>query len=330
MTEAVAIERLSQTMLAFFDAHAARGDSMTLVTVLSTEGSSYSKAGHPLLVSDSGELAGLLSGGCLENHLIERCGETLRSGEPRLIEYDLRDDDELFGLGVGCEGVMRVLLYPTFSADDYAPIGRIRRLLRDRQFVDLDVRSGESARHLRWIRPARLLVLGAGPDALPLLQMCRSLGWRVTVNDHRPAWIARVAADETTRVSQAAPGNLAREVDLGDFDAAIVMSHNLDADCDYLAQLATTDVGFVGLLGPPHRRERILGKIGQSSLLEGRLRSPVGIRIGGRGPGAIALEIVAELQAYFCDLDKRLATAARSDGVSISIDAGSNATVTTA
>ena len=107
------------------------------------------------------------------------------------------------------------------------------------------------------------------------------------------------------------------------------MSHNLDADCDYLAQLATSDVDFIGLLGPPHRRERILAKLPELSLLEDRLRSPVGTRIGGRGPGAIALEIVAELQAYFCDVDKRLATASRSAGVSISIDAGSKATATT-
>ncbi len=330
MTEPVATERLSQAMLAFFDARAARGDSMVLVTVLSTEGSSYSKAGHPLLVGASGELAGLLSGGCLENHLIERCEETLRDGEPRLVEYDLRNDDELFGLGVGCEGLMRVLLYPMHKANDYAPVAPVRRLLKDHEFVDLDILSGESDWHVRWIRPASLLVLGAGPDALPLLQMCQSLGWRVTVNDHRPTWAARVAANETTSVMQAAPGELAQDVNMRDFDAAIVMSHNLEADCDYLAQLASSDVGFVGLLGPPHRRERILGKLQRSSSLEGRLRSPVGTRIGGRGPGAIALEIVAELQAYFCDVDRRLAAASRSAGVSISSDAGSNAMVTTA
>jgi len=317
-------------MLAFFDAHASRGESMVLVAVLSTKGSSYSKAGHPLLVSETGELAGLLSGGCLENHLVERCGETLHGGEPRLIEYDLRDDDELFGLGVGCEGVMRVLLYPMLAAGDDAPIPRVRQLLQNNEFVDIDVRSGESAWHLRWIRPASLLVLGAGPDAVPLLHMCRSLGWRVTVNDHRRAWLERITADETTTVAAAAPENLAREIDLRDFDAAIVMSHNLDADCSYVAQLASSDVGFVGLLGPPHRRERILGKLQDSSSLEGRLRSPVGTRIGGRGPGAIALEIVAELQAYFCSIDERLAASSRSAGVSISIDAGSSAPVMTA
>ena len=307
-------------MLAFFDAHVARGEPLVLVAVLATEGSSYSKAGHPLLVSYEGELAGLLSGGCLENHLIERCGEALRDGEPRLVEYDLRDDDELFGLGVGCEGVMQVLLYPMLPANDYEPVAGIRELLQARDFVDLDVQGRRGAWQMRWVRPVNLLVLGAGPDAVPLLQMCRPLGWRVTVNDHRPAWIARVTADEMTTVAAVAPENLAHEVDLSGFDAAIVMSHNLDADRSYLAQLASSDVGFVGLLGPPHRRERILETLRRPSSLDGRLRSPVGTKIGGRGPGAIALEIVTELQGYFCDEDRRLARASRSAGVSISID----------
>ena len=316
-------------MLAFFDAHVARGEPLALVAVVATEGSSYSKAGHPLLVSYAGELAGLLSGGCLENHLIERCAETLHSGVPSLLEYDLRDDDELFGLGVGCEGVMRVLLYPMLPAGAYEPVAAVRELLRTQDFVDVDVQCGQQKWQMRWIRPANLLVLGAGPDAVPLLQMCRPLGWQVTVNDHRPAWLARMTADETVTVAATAPANLAQEVELGNFDAAIVMSHNLDADADYLAQLASSDIGFVGLLGPPHRRERLLETLGQTSLLDGRLRSPVGTKIGGRGAGAIALEIVAELQAYFSDLDRRLSTAARSAGVSISIDAASNSTVVT-
>ena len=95
MSEFVPTERMSQPMVAFFEAHFERGTSLALVTVLSTEGSSYSKAGHPLLVSSDGDLAGLLSGGCLENDLIERCKAALRNDAPCIVEYDLRDDDDV-------------------------------------------------------------------------------------------------------------------------------------------------------------------------------------------------------------------------------------------
>jgi xanthine dehydrogenase accessory factor len=95
---------------------------------------------------------------------------------------------------------------------------------------------------------------------------------------------------------------LGETLDLGHFDAVIVMSHHLASDRQYLKCLAESSIGFIGLLGPPHRRDRLLGEIGESrERLEDRLHSPVGRRIGGRGPEAIALEIAAELQEYFSE-----------------------------
>jgi len=92
---------------------------------------------------------------------------------------------------------------------------------------------------------------------------------------------------------------LGENVDLAAFDMAIVMSHHLVSDRGYLAQLAEVPVGYVGLLGPPGRRDRLLAELGAAAKkLEGRLRGPAGIQLGGRGPGPIALEIVAEMQAY--------------------------------
>jgi xanthine dehydrogenase accessory factor len=78
------------------------------------------------------------------------------------------------------------------------------------------------------------------------------------------------------------------------------MSHHLDSDRGYLAQLATSGLPYVGLLGPAHRREKLLRDIGPAAdTLRGRLRAPIGLDLGGRSPEAIALAIVAELQAFF-------------------------------
>ena len=318
-------------MLTFFDERVANDDALALVTVLATEGSSYSKAGHPLLVGADGELAGLLSGGCLENDLVEHCKKAIREGTPRLVDYDLRGDDDLLGLGVGCEGVMRVLVQPMSVENDYAPVAGALSLLRSHPCVDVDIQSGPDAWKIRWVRPARVLVLGAGPDALPLLEICKSLGWAVTVNDHRPAWIESVPRGNAVEILNTPYRDLGTSVDLNSFDATIAMSHNLEADRAYLVQLAKSDIDFIGLLGPPHRRDRILGELADVAHdLDGRLRSPVGRMIGGRGPASIALEIAVELQEYFCALDQHLAAADKSAGVSISIDAGSNSTASTA
>ena len=148
--------------------------------------------------------------------------------------------------------------------------------------------------------PLRLLILGAGQDADPLVTFAVALGWEVAVSDHRSAAIVRLG-DRGAASAQCVPtGEIASHFDLGRFDAVIVMSHNLEADRTYLVTLADAQVDFIGLLGPPHRRDRLLREIGPAAdKLQGRLRGPVGKQIGGRGPAAIALEIAAELQAYF-------------------------------
>ena len=75
------------------------------------------------------------------------------------------------------------------------------------------------------------------------------------------------------------------------------MSHHLASDRSYLEQLAATEVRYIGLLGPAARRNRLLSELGETGqALEGRLHGPAGIDLGGRGPAAIALSIVAEVQ----------------------------------
>jgi len=135
------------------------------------------------------------------------------------------------------------------------------------------------------------------PDAEPVVRFAAELGWRCTVNDHRPAYVANgdfAGAEKTLCVPAA---ELADSVELATYDMAIVMSHHLDSDRSYLRQLAAVDLRYVGLLGPAHRRRRLLGELGEAAGgLAGRLRGPAGLDLGGRGPGPIALSIVAEMQ----------------------------------
>ncbi len=107
--------------MSFFYERVARKQSFALITVLSTHGSSYSKAGHQLLIDDVGDVQGILSGGCLERDLAERSINAISTMTPEVIEYDLSADEELFGLGVGCEGSMRVLIQPLSADSAYEP-----------------------------------------------------------------------------------------------------------------------------------------------------------------------------------------------------------------
>jgi xanthine/CO dehydrogenase XdhC/CoxF family maturation factor len=145
--------------------------------------------------------------------------------------------------------------------------------------------------------PPRVLVLGAGPDAEPLVRFAAELGWRCTVVDHRDAYIESGSFAAAEKVMCQPAGDLSEALDLSHYHAAVIMSHHLASDRSYLEQLAGTDMRYVGLLGPAARRDRLLSELGERGRsLAGRLRGPAGIDIGGRGAAAIALSIVAEVQ----------------------------------
>ncbi len=303
-----------------------------------------------MLIDGNGESCGLLSGGCLESDLAEHARSVLNDGSARVVEYDLRSSDDLiWGLGLGCEGAMRIFLQRLAPADGYAPLTEIARAYAGRQplafatvirsnvpgwpagrvaFADgkasdaiaaslaersrglmqrkapaalVEIGSGESALTAfvdAIDLPPRILILGAGPDAAPVVGAINAVGWLVTLFDHRPAYAVAAHFPQAERVATAAAGELSTTVDLRQFDAAVVMSHNLVSDLAYLRQLAATLVGYIGLLGPAPRRHRLLAELGaEAGRLEGRLFGPVGLDIGARTPEAIALAIVAEIHA---------------------------------
>jgi len=295
-------------LIGFFERHRARNDGLVLATVIATEGSTYSKAGAHMLIDAEGRFKGMLSGGCLEGDLAVRARAVLETGKALAVTYDLaRDDEELWGLGVGCDGLMRVLLQPLDV--DYEPFAAIARILEGDDEAALTVRfdppvdvDGAALDRLdiRVTPPPNVLLAGGGLDAEPLVRMAAELGWRCTVVDHRPAYIDGNDFS-AARASLCMPADaLSKELDLESFDMAVVMSHHLTSDRSYLRQLARSGIGYIGLLGPDGRKRRLLSELGDDAGgLGSRVHGPAGLDIGGRGPASIALSIVAQMHAYF-------------------------------
>jgi xanthine/CO dehydrogenase XdhC/CoxF family maturation factor len=183
----------SVKLLEFFEARKTRGEPLVLVTVFETAGSTYSKAGAQMLVDQNGVFRGMLSGGCLEGDLAVRAQQVIESAQSQIVTYDLgHDTDELWGMGVGCDGLMRMVLQPLLPKDDYEPFARIAEILRgdQRQEVTLNVGADNVADLVIEVSPPpQILVLGAGLDAEPVVRFAAELGWRCTVVDHRPAYI---------------------------------------------------------------------------------------------------------------------------------------------
>lgn len=298
-----------------------------------------------MAIASDGSYAGLLSGGCLEHDLSEYAKSVIETGEPRTVTYNTGgDDDALWGLGVGCEGAMTILLLRIGPAEGWQPIGHLADALsayrRTAVGVVVESRSaqfpagavllpGTAPPHFaaavsdllnrvarcgdpEWLEPdglrlfalplalpPRLLLLGGGPDALPVVDLAGRLAWKVTVYDHRPSYAKDSHFPAADRVVLARPEELARTLDLASYEAAVIMSHHLPSDLEYLRALAHGPIGYIGLLGPPHRRDRLLADLGADAARLGeRLRAPVGFHLGGRTPESIALAIIAEIHAY--------------------------------
>jgi len=286
----------SRRLLEFFNARSQQKRRLVLATVVRTTGSTYSKAGDYMLLDDNGAFRGMLSGGCLESDLLERAATVLADDQAQTAIYNLNLDDELWGLGAGCEGTMEIYLQPLRAEDDYLPFSAIFGALNGREPMSVQI----SPAHRIVVMPSpALLILGAGPDSEPIISIASELGWKCTIVDHRPAYIEDRKYGDAVDVHCVEPDRLSGALDLSVFDMALVMSHHLPSDRSYLLQLAATDIAYVGLLGPPNRRDRLLKDLGRSTKqLADRLSAPAGIRFGGRGPAAIAVEIIAEMQQF--------------------------------
>ncbi len=289
-------------LLEFFDKRRQQGEPLVLVTVIDTEGSTYSKAGAHMLVDGDGIFRGMLSGGCLEGDLAARARVVIESGQPQTVTYDLGEDDELWGMGVGCDGLMRVYLQALTEDRGYEPFAEIAEVMRGDTAEEIRMQlAGDSPGELVCVvePPPRVLVLGAGLDAEPVVQFAAQMGWRCVVTDHRPAYIEQGEFSGAESAMCVPASDLASTLDLSAFDMAIIMSHHLESDRTYLRQLAATDIGYIGLLGPAQRRERLLADLSEvASRLEERLHGPAGLNIGGRGPAPIALSIIAQMQQH--------------------------------
>jgi xanthine dehydrogenase accessory factor len=148
--------------------------------------------------------------------------------------------------------------------------------------------------------PSRLVVCGAGHDAVPLVRYGAELGFEVIVVDDRRPFLTAERFPEASALVHCEPRDLGAAVDLDQRAHVVLMSHNYLRDLDYLRALLGTDVSYVGALGPGERLQRLLADLGEGGVDERSLSvlyGPAGLDIGAEGPTEIALAIVSEIVA---------------------------------
>jgi xanthine/CO dehydrogenase XdhC/CoxF family maturation factor len=150
--------------------------------------------------------------------------------------------------------------------------------------------------------PSRLVVCGAGHDAVPLVHYGAELGFEVIVVDDRRQFLTAERFPAASALIHVEPRDLGAAVDLDLRSHVILMSHNYLRDLDYLSCLVGSDVSYVGALGPGDRLGRLLKDLESEGIAvrdvdRAKLHGPAGLDIGAEGPVEIAWSILAEVLA---------------------------------
>lgn len=351
----------TELIIKSFDNATEAGKKSALATVVHVEGSSYRRPGARMLITEDGQLTGAISGGCLEGDALRKALLVMNEKKSKLVTYDTMDDDDaIIGVGLGCNGIIQVLIEPIDPNDSNNPIQFLIAVNEKRQksvLVSLfnleDKKNPQIGTCLLWQEdktllttspvfkelliadakealqnqhssfknyisekhnltafievikpPVSLVVIGAGNDVLPLVEMADIIGWKTTVVDGRPNYAKQQRFLNTCKVLVSKPENVLEQITIDDLTVFLLMTHNYNYDMAMLRQLLKKNIPYIGMLGPKKKKERMLDELKEEGLIFSDqqlsvLHSPVGLDIGAETSEEIALSILAEIKALF-------------------------------
>ena len=251
-----------------------RGDGhVALATVRATRRSAPRPVGSQLAVSEQGELAGSVSGGCVESEVALTAREVLASGEPQLLTYGITDE-QAGSVGLPCGGEIDV-------AVERVALTELERLVEDAS-------------------PHRLVVFGAVDIAEALCRGAKDLGWDTVVADPRATFATHERIGTADELLVEWPEEALERIELNERSAVVVLTHEERFDVPALLGALRSDAFYVGALGSRRtqesRRERLLAE-GLSEAEVDRLSGPTGLDLGAETPAETAISILAEILA---------------------------------
>ncbi|MBM3393709.1 MAG: XdhC family protein [Betaproteobacteria bacterium] len=307
----------------------AQGRQVVLVTVVETWGSAPRPAGALLALRDDGQVVGSVSGGCVEDDLIERIrSHQIGSDKPELVVYGV-SKEQAARFGLPCGGRLRIVLERLM---DVQWLDQLLQRVSRRELVarTLQMTSGSVS-----LAPARrgdvlsfdekalttvhgplwrLVIIGAGQISEYLARMALALDYNVVVCDPRAEYANTWTVPDTT-LNRGMPDDVVAALELDSHSAVVAVTHDAKLDDLALLEALKSAAFYVGALGSRvntvKRKER-LAEFDLSSAELDRLHGPVGLRIGSKTPPEIAVAILAEMTAvrYGVDLmsvgDKRI------------------------
>jgi xanthine dehydrogenase accessory factor len=291
----------------------ADGKGVALATVVATRRSAPRPLGSKLAVSESGDLAGSVSGGCVESDVAAQAREVLASGQPRLVSYGIADEDA-WEIGLPCGGEIDVFLervegelpdpetpQVAFAVVDGERAGK-RWISTNGEVTRTGLHEVEGERVFAEVLgpPPMLLVFGAVDLAEELCRAASGLGWRTVVTDARARFATRERIPSAGELVVAWPEEVLERFPPDDRTAVVVLTHEERWDVPALIGALASAAFYIGAIGSrrtqERRRERLVEEGVPAEQLD-RLCGPAGLDVGAATPAETALSILAEILA---------------------------------
>ncbi len=297
------------------------GRGAALATVVETWGSAPRRVGSQLAISGAGEIAGSVSGGCVEGAVVAEALDAIERGSSATLTFGVSDDDA-FAVGLGCGGTIRVMVEPLGSVLSEALMAELVAARAAQEPVAVIsggdrpaeiTREGFEARFRQDLSgfeadgrfvtihnpPLRLIVVGAVHIAQALVPMARIAGYDVVIVDPRESF-ASAARFPGERLVDDWPDEALAALGIDARTAVVVLSHDPKIDDPALMAALRSEAYYIGALGSTRSRDKRavrLGLLGASAEEIGRIHGPVGLDIGAATPAEIAVSTLAEMIA---------------------------------
>ena len=290
------------------------GRRVALGTIVKTWGSAPRPVGAMVAIRDDGLIAGSVSGGCVEDDLVEKIkNQTVGARLPQLVTYGVTNE-EATRWGLPCGGTLQIVVEPLNEASGIAELleriskqqlvrrrldmasGRVTLEPGGRQdALEFDGKELAAVHGPRW----RLLVIGAGQLTRYLAEMARMLDYQVMVVEPREEYYGGWDL-EGVPLNRGMPDDVVRESNLDGHSAVIALTHDPKLDDLALMEALKSPAFYVGAIGSKKNNDARRKRLEEFDLAKGeiaRLRGPVGLYIGSKTPPEIAVAIVAEMTA---------------------------------
>jgi xanthine dehydrogenase accessory factor len=278
---------------------------VAVATLVSATGSSSKKVGARMFVGASGRiLGGVTIGGCVDAQVVEASDALLAQGGRKLLSISL-DDDEAWDIGLTCGGTVEVLIERVTPSDPNDPVVQAHRaaaaLLEAGESAEIETPLGDGRTFVDQLSPpTTLLIIGAGQIAMSLTRFARELDMRTMVIDGRDRYATRERFPDADDVRVGMPSEIVASVPPTKNVAAVLVAHDYKYELPVLRQLIRAPIGYLGMLGSRKRAAAVRDLLREEGFTDAelaRIRTPIGLDLGGKAPAEVALSILAEIVA---------------------------------